>query len=802
MAKSKPGQSSKEKFQSWLKAKKDKARGDKASHGSKGKGKGKDQGKSKGKDRGHDAKQTKPEGAGHKAHASTSLIDMGESQGVSGDLVRKLMATKQRLLVGNAEAARAGAVRAEPGAWSAAHAQKVAEGSKGSEKGKKGKGKGGGEKGKQGKGKGGHWPQPEVPVVREELVALNRRIASLAQARDLQGIRATLQELEGKQWANGHTYAAAVNALCRCGDWKGAEAALGRAEKAGLFRRGAGASSGLITRTSMIRGYVECARDLGKAKALLERMESLALMAARPNVRTANTFLRGCLILGAVADAEALLKRMETRWAAEDEWRDAHGGAPDASSYEAVVFLLCQALRHADAFDLAKKAIANLGPSPGCASMFVATARAATICGEADVAAAAAKRARQLLDEAKFSSKEMSNVDGSGGKRGKRVDDPDAAARTRSLEVFQQHRRGELLAELQEVEGAVSSGSGKKRKRPAKIDLQSLWSKTLSFEDYGDSIGKKEKESLAEAMCRRLCAKFGLAEGSPEAQAAVSNFQAAISGDGAKSKKKKRRRAAGQDGASAPARLDLAALFPLTEAGPKPVCLELCSGTGDWLCAQARRDPSAAWVACELRFDRVARCFQRLALRGLASAEGNAGIIVGDARDALERRLAVGCCSKLFINHPEPPHQTDLEKATAAAEVSAREGVDSGTEASHLLTVSFLRDACGKVLKAGGILTVCTDNLEYGKWLLQAFASPPLSELFEDALQGQADKAARVARKGKVCLRTDPPPSEICGACYSGEDGGSYFQRLKKSEKGSRWQEDYRYFLCLRRRKP
>eukprot|EP00931_Biecheleriopsis_adriatica_P108913 TRINITY_DN8317_c0_g2_i2.p1 TRINITY_DN8317_c0_g2~~TRINITY_DN8317_c0_g2_i2.p1 ORF type:complete len:746 (+),score=211.67 TRINITY_DN8317_c0_g2_i2:70-2307(+) len=745
MAKSKPGQSSKEKFQSWLKAKKDKARGDKASHGSKGKGKGKDQGKSKGKDRGHDAKQTKPEGAGHKAHASTSLIDMGESQGVSGDLVRKLMATKQRLLVGNAEAARAGAVRAEPGAWSAAHAQKVAEGSKGSEKGKKGKGKGGGEKGKQGKGKGGHWPQPEVPVVREELVALNRRIASLAQARDLQGIRATLQELEGKQWANGHTYAAAVNALCRCGDWKGAEAALGRAEKAGLFRRGAGASSGLITRTSMIRGYVECARDLGKAKALLERMESLALMAARPNVRTANTFLRGCLILGAVADAEALLKRMETRWAAEDEWRDAHGGAPDASSYEAVVFLLCQALRHADAFDLAKKAIANLGPSPGCASMFVATARAATICGEADVAAAAAKRARQLLDEAKFSSKEMSNVDGSGGKRGKRVDDPDAAARTRSLE---------------------------------------------------------EKESLAEAMCRRLCAKFGLAEGSPEAQAAVSNFQAAISGDGAKSKKKKRRRAAGQDGASAPARLDLAALFPLTEAGPKPVCLELCSGTGDWLCAQARRDPSAAWVACELRFDRVARCFQRLALRGLASAEGNAGIIVGDARDALERRLAVGCCSKLFINHPEPPHQTDLEKATAAAEVSAREGVDSGTEASHLLTVSFLRDACGKVLKAGGILTVCTDNLEYGKWLLQAFASPPLSELFEDALQGQADKAARVARKGKVCLRTDPPPSEICGACYSGEDGGSYFQRLKKSEKGSRWQEDYRYFLCLRRRKP
>lgn len=97
----------------------------------------------------------------------------------------------------------------------------------------------------------------------------------------------------------------------------------------------------------MLRGYVECARDLGKAKDLLQRMEKEKILASRPNVRTANTFLRGCLILGSVNDAEALLERMTTKWAEQEEWYTTHGGKPDASTYELVVSLLCQALRSA-----------------------------------------------------------------------------------------------------------------------------------------------------------------------------------------------------------------------------------------------------------------------------------------------------------------------------------------------------------------------------------------------------------------------------------------------------------------------
>merc|ERR1711957_819486 len=116
--------------------------------------------------------------------------------------------------------------------------------------------------------------------------------------------------------------------------------------------------------------------------------------------------------------------------------------------------------------------------------------------------------------------------------------------------------------------------------------------------------------------------------------------------------------------------LDLAALF---SPPGRPVFLELCSGGGEWIVAQAQRFSSASWVANELRCDRAGRCFQRFALAGLGGETGNAEVIAGDAKEALERRLEQASCDLLFINHPEPPHKgggsgTSLEVAAASAE--------------------------------------------------------------------------------------------------------------------------------------
>lgn len=803
--------SAKDKFSRWFKNKK-KSPSEKnvgPPRKSKGKGKGKDQGKDKGKSgkgKGK-GKVGESERTPHASRPSLNLTpdDMGKA-GVSDGLIHKLMATKQRLLAGNAEAARAGAARAEPGAWMAANAEKNAR-KKGDGKGKTGK------KGKDGK------ESQFVPVVREELVALNRQIASHAQARDLAAARSVLQTLESKGWANGHTYAAAVHALCRCGDWRSAEEALARAEKAGLFNRGAGAASGLITRTSMIRGYVECARDLGKARELLERMEKEKVLASKPNVRTANTFLRGCLILGSVNDAETLLERMTTVWAAQEDWYKTHGGKPDASTYELVVSLLCQALRYTDARQVALQGIKELGASPGSAAMFASIARAAIICGNEDAAALNLKRARKILSqEADFSEAKLSSVAGSGGKRGtqkwNRDEEKDAsvadrkAARARSLEVFQSHRQREILSDIKEVEEfmakhQVPSESSKKRKKAevaknplhAGIDLENLYMRTLCFEDYGDSE-ESDSSSLAAQMCRRLCQKFGLESDGPMAQTVLQHFCTVL-----EPPKKKRKRDDQKKPPSGSPRLDLRRLFAssVAKSSESPLHLEICSGSGEWLSSQALRDPNTNWMACELRFDRSARCFQRFALRELTQA-ANVGIIVGDAQNALENHLKKGCCSKIFINHPEPPHQTDLDKA-----VELDTSGETGTEATHLLTLHFLQNSCAAVLQDEGLLTICTDNLGYGEWLLNAFASEPLSKLFQDALKGKAGKAGRISGpKSGVSLRNEAPPVEICGAVYrtKGGAGGSYFQRLKESEKGSRGDgaAEERYYLCLKKR--
>ncbi|CAE7376031.1 unnamed protein product, partial [Symbiodinium necroappetens] len=189
-----------DKFARWFKAKR-------SGGGSRGRGKAKGKGKAKNASAGrlpHEGDKVSPsrselfpKAKGNKRKAA-NLLESAE--GVSDGLRQKLLATKQRLLAGNAEAARAGVVQAEPGAWAAMQAEKEkANDGKNEQKGKaksKGKGKepGKGKGSKKGKGQG--QASKKVPVVREELVRLNREIASRAQLRDLPAVHATLRNLE------------------------------------------------------------------------------------------------------------------------------------------------------------------------------------------------------------------------------------------------------------------------------------------------------------------------------------------------------------------------------------------------------------------------------------------------------------------------------------------------------------------------------------------------------------------------------------------------------------------------------
>jgi len=264
--------------------------------------------------------------------------------------------------------------------------------------------------------------------------------------------------------------------------------------------------------------------------------------------------------------------------------------------------------------------------------------------------------------------------------------------------------------------------------------------------------------------------------------------------------KKKRKKGGGAPSGAAPRLLNLADLFKKVktegeEKANRPVLVEICSGDGEWICAQALRNQEVAWVACELRLDRAGRCFQRFALQGLSTRKSNLGLIAGDAEDALKSRLASSSVSHLFVNFPEPPHQTDMQNAVAQAKS------DKEAPATHLLTSHFLADACGAVLRPGGTLTVCTDSEEYAMLVLGIVASAKVTKVFEDALRGtKAEKKGFVDAKNKMALRDQAPPPKVCGADYSHEASESYFQRLKRSEQSSRGRNERSFFICLKRR--
>ena len=131
-----------------------------------------------------------------------------------------------------------------------------------------------------------------------------------------------------------------------------------------------------------------------------------------------------------------------------------------------------------------------------------------------------------------------------------------------------------------------------------------------------------------------------------------------------------------------------------------PVKLEVASGTGDWVVAQALAEAGRAhWAALELRHDRVYDIFSRMVLRAVP----NLAVIGGDAAQVLRRHVAPRSVAHVFVNFPEPPHRA----------IGRGSGIDeSAANALALLTPAFFRDM-RRVLAPGGRITILSDNERY-----------------------------------------------------------------------------------------
>lgn len=157
-----------------------------------------------------------------------------------------------------------------------------------------------------------------------------------------------------------------------------------------------------------------------------------------------------------------------------------------------------------------------------------------------------------------------------------------------------------------------------------------------------------------------------------------------------------------------------------------PVKVELASGTGDWVVAQANADAGAAnWVACELKHDRVASILSRMLMGGAA----NLAVVGGDGVAVLRHHVRARSVAHFFVNFPEPPHRWGTEDASSEL-------------TGALLTPDFFA-AAHCALAAGGRLTIFSDNHRYCSSLARMVAG-----MRRDAARAAAAAAGAPADAG------------------------------------------------------
>jgi tRNA G46 methylase TrmB len=130
------------------------------------------------------------------------------------------------------------------------------------------------------------------------------------------------------------------------------------------------------------------------------------------------------------------------------------------------------------------------------------------------------------------------------------------------------------------------------------------------------------------------------------------------------------------------------------QSSNQAVVVEVCSGSGEWICREAQSSPDKIFIAVEFRFDRCVDTLTRMSFLGLK----NLWIICGDAREIMSV-LPPSSVSELHINYPEPPPVNNV-------------GVEEEMS-SDIVTRKFLQDAKSIIVSPGGKLQIVSDNKLY-----------------------------------------------------------------------------------------
>ncbi len=548
-----------------------------------------------------------------------------------------------------------------------------------------------------------------------------------------------------------------IDCCARCGDIrKGEEIVKKLKEQQGIT------DINVQTKTALLKGYVHS----GMIKEASLLYKGMLKSKGGPNVRTLNTFLRGCLWSAATLFLDNGSNGVNCEVfggviSSEDIWpHRVHNLVPDLSSYEYSITLLTQALRMSEAesrIQLLEKKIGVNSKKSGdeglrfyvddpfsletLAVSYISLARAFALMNQKSRAETCASKVLSITSSIDTvtnnneSNKKCSKKN-SGGKRSwksERKDDTDnndpesdqkQSRREISNKLFRQHKIYEIQSEANTILNICKNKNIGTSDLPFFITTRLLYFNGGGTTDQSATMLPITKHSSDDCnklyLFNSLWNSFGLAS-------AIKNAYPNI--DLPFSKKVlnendcvriievlgfHRMNILNNKGF-----IDFACVFSkkndksiLPNEHNRPLYLELGSGFGEWAVYQAQNNRSCDYVAVELRADRVHQMFTKAMLNSQGKPLENICCIGSECGSLIRQRIQNGSISKIFINHPEPPTQTygsDVEMLNTISR--------GGEEPAHMLNSATIFSAIRCLNETNGELIIVTDNRWYGKLL-------------------------------------------------------------------------------------
>ena len=673
----------------------------------------------------------------------------------------------------------------------------------------------------------------------ERVATLTREIASHAQSKQLDAALAAYATIEAEgRIPTKYTHSAIVNAHVNSGDLEGAARALARMEAAGH-------APNIIVYTTMLKGHCTVG-DLAAARNLLESM-SQCTPPIRPDARTLNTFMRGCVRVGDLAAAKWAFEQLDEwkltpsapstvamgrllsqglelralRKALEAHVERAQAPVPHRPTRTAnrcafwekgrcdrglnCNFYHDPAIRQNDAHQVDA---ANRDTE---LELCVHLAHAAALLGKRKACTKALGRADELQQQAETDEagggggSGWSGGSSGGGGGGGGWEDGGEFVMDENRYGTGLHagfRRAELRRECERIRDYLSSARPSKRSPPR---LDRYLTRCLVFAtrllpsdaatttagaaaEAAETADPPTRKAVVKKLVKALKRTAGLAEadrlGLASRRLIKKTLRKAVSEDGRLRWGRLFRALPLREGGDGGVASDAEEKAAASDGPPLlPVKLEIASGTGDWVVAQARSDVGkASWACVELRHDRVYHTLSLMALHGVP----NLCVMGGDAALIVRSHLATASVSHAFINFPEPP--------------SGYLGLEADNSL-HLLTPAFFTDL-HRVLVADGYLTIFSDNGRYCRALAVAFgklrakgsAGSPLFSSVDVPTNG-GGSTPQFEKIGAVKLYYGVPGHE----CGHVQTESSYFDRLWEYRQGEATE---RFYMHLRRETP